>query len=269
LLAAAYGNGLFVAVGRQGGVVTSPDGITWTSRDAGRTDNDLTAVAFGNQMFLAVGQNGRLFTSANGIAWSNIYQGTAGRSVAGMSNAFVLVGASGSILATTDGQVLQTVPSGITNDLNSVTYANGLFGAAAKQGRIILSSNIVNWVGSTVNTNADWADFSFGDGGSYVAVAETGALALSGVIPPDVGGKVQTIGATQFLTLSYSRLKSATNLSYVTAASSNLTTWASGVLYTLPVETNDYGPTLRIGVRDSAPVTSAPKRFLKLTITPF
>jgi len=269
LLAAAFGGGLFVVVGRQGSVITSPDGNTWTSRDAGRTDNDLTAVAFGNQMFLALGHAGGLFTSANGSTWSNIYQGTSGqRSVAGKSNAFVMVGLSGMILATTDGRVLQSVPSGATNDLNSVTYANGLFAVAAKQGRLIFSSNIVEWVKVTINTNANWGDFYFGDG-LYVAIAETGEVALSGIIPPNVGGKLQSIGTTQFLTLSYSRLKSATNVSYVTAVSSNLTTWFSGAPYTLPAETNDYGATLRIGVRDSVPKSAAPKRFLRLIVAPF
>src|SRR5437660_10491102 len=105
---------------------------------------------------------------------SNFYPGTFGqRSVAGTSNALVMVGLSGTILATTDGQHLQPLASGVTNDLNSVSFANGSFWATGNQGRIILSSNIVNWVVSTINTNADWRDLSYGNG-LYVAVSESG-----------------------------------------------------------------------------------------------
>jgi hypothetical protein len=35
-----YGNGLFVAVGRFGTILTSPDGVSWTARTSG-TGNDL------------------------------------------------------------------------------------------------------------------------------------------------------------------------------------------------------------------------------------
>jgi len=178
LLGVAHGNGIFLAVGRQGRAATSVDGVAWTSRYAGRTDNDLISVAFGNEMFLALGHVGRLFTSPNGVDWSNVFQGTAGkRSVAGRSEAFVMAGVSGTILATTDGQVLQTVPSGVTNELKSVTFVNGEFWAVGKEGRILSSSNIVDWLVSIVNTNVDWSDLTHGKS-LYVAISENGFVAL-------------------------------------------------------------------------------------------
>jgi hypothetical protein len=42
-----YGNGLFVAVGDFGTILTSPDGVSWTARTSG-TGNDLYGVAYGN-----------------------------------------------------------------------------------------------------------------------------------------------------------------------------------------------------------------------------
>jgi hypothetical protein len=58
LSSVAYGNGLFVAVGRsdagRGTILTSPDGVTWTVR-ASPTSNQLNGVTYGNGLFVAVG----------------------------------------------------------------------------------------------------------------------------------------------------------------------------------------------------------------------
>jgi hypothetical protein len=49
-----YGNGLFVAVGKYGTILTSPDGVTWTEQ-ASPTGNPLFGVTYGNGLFVAVG----------------------------------------------------------------------------------------------------------------------------------------------------------------------------------------------------------------------
>ena len=54
-----YGNNLFVAVGVSGTILTSPDGITWTSRTSG-TNNWLDGITYGNGLFVAVGLNGTI-----------------------------------------------------------------------------------------------------------------------------------------------------------------------------------------------------------------
>ena len=52
-----FGNGLFVAVASSGTsrVMTSPDGINWTSRTAAES-NCWTSVTYGNGLFVAVAQ---------------------------------------------------------------------------------------------------------------------------------------------------------------------------------------------------------------------
>src|SRR5690606_5527398 len=61
-----YGNGLFVAVAYDGTnrVMTSPDGITWTSRSAPEA-NVWYSVTYGNGLFVAVSTSGtnRVMTS--------------------------------------------------------------------------------------------------------------------------------------------------------------------------------------------------------------
>jgi hypothetical protein len=49
----SYGNNTFVAVGDAGTVISSPDGVTWTSRNSGTSN--LQGVSYGNNTFVAVG----------------------------------------------------------------------------------------------------------------------------------------------------------------------------------------------------------------------
>jgi photosystem II stability/assembly factor-like uncharacterized protein len=71
LYAIVYGHGRFVAVGGNGTIVTSPDGVIWTRCDSG-TANGLDHVAYANGIFLAAGFNGLLLRSADGIGWNPV-----------------------------------------------------------------------------------------------------------------------------------------------------------------------------------------------------
>lgn len=72
----AYGAGLFVAIGllvtgANRTYVTSPDGITWTSRTfPGSGGQDWLAMTFGGGKFVVVTTDGNFFTSTDGITWS-------------------------------------------------------------------------------------------------------------------------------------------------------------------------------------------------------
>jgi hypothetical protein len=74
-LSVTFGNGLFVAVAGSGSgnrVMTSTDGITWTSR-AAAADNVWGSVTYGNGLFLATSGTGSgncVMTSPDGINWS-------------------------------------------------------------------------------------------------------------------------------------------------------------------------------------------------------
>src|SRR5690606_27701947 len=63
----------FVAVAYNGTnrVMTSPDGITWTSRTAG--ENNWNSITYGNDIFVAVATDGtnRVMTSPDGITWTS------------------------------------------------------------------------------------------------------------------------------------------------------------------------------------------------------
>lgn len=68
--AIAYGNGLFVVVGYSGFVATSPNGVDWTLRDPGHTD-DLNDVAYVDGLWVSVGPGGKLYETTDPTgAWT-------------------------------------------------------------------------------------------------------------------------------------------------------------------------------------------------------
>ena len=69
LYGAAYGNGVFVAVGSYGVILRSEDSHTWTVERSGTQDSLLAVVRVGDQ-FAAVGDDGTLLTSPDGHVWT-------------------------------------------------------------------------------------------------------------------------------------------------------------------------------------------------------
>ena len=73
----AYGAGLFVAIGlnvvsASRVYVTSPDGITWTSRTfPGSGGKSWLLAGFGGGKFVVADSDGNFFTSTDGITWSS------------------------------------------------------------------------------------------------------------------------------------------------------------------------------------------------------
>ncbi|MBU6398983.1 MAG: hypothetical protein KGS61_01570, partial [Verrucomicrobia bacterium] len=166
-----YGNGQFVIVGGNGGIVTSPDGLTWTPRSSGIT-NGLSAVGFGNGQFVAVGGT-TILTSSNGVAWTGQASGmTDGVNAVGYgSGHWVVVGAAGTILTSTDGVAWTAQASGSTNGLYGVVFGSGQFVAVGDSGTILSSMDTVHWVQEFQNTvNMNLRCVTYGDG-RFVAAA--------------------------------------------------------------------------------------------------
>jgi hypothetical protein len=68
LFGVAHGNGLFVAVGAYGSILTSPDGMNWTPQRSGAGER-LFNVAYGNGLFVT-GHFRLVSTSTDGLKWS-------------------------------------------------------------------------------------------------------------------------------------------------------------------------------------------------------
>jgi hypothetical protein len=130
LTAVTYGNGLFVAVGNRGTILTSSDGYHWTNQVLG-TSPTLLGVAYSAGVYAAVGTSGTILTSTNGIAWtehtppsSQTLRGIAGNSSPPPNDPmrFFIVGDSGTMLYTRDLVTWVSASSAsLTNNLRGVS----------------------------------------------------------------------------------------------------------------------------------------------------
>lgn len=82
-------------------------------------------------------------------------------------------------------------------------------------------------------------------------------------------GSMITVGGSNYLTLTYTQVILATDITYVPEVSGDLQTWNSGPLYVAPVSVtaNPGGLTETVVVRDLTPATSGAARFMRLEIT--
>jgi len=79
--------------------------------------------------------------------------------------------------------------------------------------------------------------------------------------------KILPISGSNYLTLSYTHVKAATDITYIVELSGDMKTWNSGDAYTTQVGVTDKGATETVVVRDVQPVNSSTKRFIRLKIS--
>lgn len=80
---------------------------------------------------------------------------------------------------------------------------------------------------------------------------------------------LSTVSGAQYLTLTYTQVKAAADITYVPQVSGDLATWNSGASYTTLVSTtnNADGVTQTVVVRDLTAATAANQRFIRLQVT--
>ena len=141
--AVTYGNGLFVAAGLGGAIITSPDGITWTRQTNSQIWNILD-ITYGNGIFVAIGgTTSNILTSSDGIAWTQRTTPTVASaswySVTYGKNLFVVVNgsntgnASGRVMTSPDG-ITWTTRTSVNDWWYGVAYGNGYFNATSYLG---------------------------------------------------------------------------------------------------------------------------------------
>src|SRR5262249_45665076 len=159
LHAAHYANGLFVAGGRRGTLLTSSDGVSWTSRASG-IGNYVERITWANGLWVGVAEHGDITTSPNGINWTGQSTGTPYSDHEGVTfgnGLWVVVGGyfrdpqyeNGAITAIYTSRNALTwtrTPINAGKRLRDVTFAQGKFVAVGNDGLVLISSNAVDWV---------------------------------------------------------------------------------------------------------------------------
>ena len=148
----------FVGVGVGGTILTSDDGITWSTRNSGVTEN-LSGVAYGLNRFIAVGSGGTILSSTDGKNWTVKSSGitTHLEKVTFGNNKFVAVGSYNVILTSDDGNNWSKVnesPNSI-DVFSGISYGNGVFVASpagasvnSAQSKFYVSTDTTNWTGT-------------------------------------------------------------------------------------------------------------------------
>ncbi len=174
----AYGNSTFVIVGQAGTILTSSDGITWTSRSG--TSSHLYGVSYTNSTFMAVGESGTILTSSDGITWTLRTSGTSSllRGVIYGNSTFVAVGDLGTILTSSDGTSWTSRTSGTSNSLRGITYGNSTFMAVGDSGTILTSSDEITWTSQTSGTYNIFLEVIYANS-TFVLVGSSGTIYTS------------------------------------------------------------------------------------------
>ena len=177
LWGACYGGGLFVVVGENGTILTSPDGATWIARASG-TSAWLNGVTFANQLYVAVGSEGTIVTSPDGVSWTLRSQGGSRlNGIAYGNGRFLAVGEGGAFQISTNGIAWTAGNIGAARWLRGITYAENQFLVSGQDGALY-----------TTTTGETFSNISFsplaieaisGDDGYYVAAGEPGMLFTS------------------------------------------------------------------------------------------
>ncbi len=193
-----FAHGIFVAVGSNGTILTSPSGGAWAAQSSGTT-TILNGVASangggppGSAEWVVVGHNGTVLYSpvaaANswlpvpagglppGLGAALLEQITYGGPAGG--KLYVAVGWGGTIITSPDGLTWSQPTSGTAANLADAEYGGGQFVVAGWGGTILTSPNGSAWTAQSSGTGANLYDLAHGSG-TWVAVGAGGTILYS------------------------------------------------------------------------------------------
>ncbi len=134
----------WVAVGFGGRIVRSVDGSHWEVASSGSTEF-LRGVAWTGSLFVAVGTNGSILTSPDGLAWTPRDSGVSIQLLAVASNGsgVVVTGTSGNVLFSPDGITWSSVPGAAALTTFNLPWV--LWTGSHFVSQIIQSTDGLNW----------------------------------------------------------------------------------------------------------------------------
>lgn len=159
----------------------------WHQRGSDVTTEDLEAVVYGNGTFIAVGRNGVIVSSTDGVSWTSVSSGTSKwiKAIDYSNQSFKAVGWEGVYLTSTDGQQWNEQNLATTNDYHyDIIYADGLYAVVGyynditPQGNVITSVDGNNWEVDTMSFAAYHYGIAYGSN-TYVAVGSAGTIISS------------------------------------------------------------------------------------------
>lgn len=203
-----YGAGRFLAVSAQGELITSTDGVRWTTTWV-RSQFVLNSVTYGNGRFVALDSaDGDALVSLDGYHWS-FYTVTTPNSpwfaVSYGNGLFSAFSPSGHVATSMLGYVWVTHPATTVQQMNASAFGCNTFVATGQASgganNVLTSHSGMSWSATPVPTDvaADWTAVAYGanhfvtvdSAGSIATMSVTGYCGATVATPPtDVSGNV-------------------------------------------------------------------------------
>jgi endonuclease/exonuclease/phosphatase family metal-dependent hydrolase len=190
------------------GHFTSTNGSNWVLRTTGLNHATnfpaIRGIAWGANRFVAVSEGVSPGPSTPIISSNRIYTCTDGENYTALSPAgitpplnaegltgvafangrFVAIGNLGRILTSTNGIDWQTVRASDNRRWNRIRYLGGTWAAVGNAGWVAFSSDGVNWTSKTAGAESDLTDIAYRDGQFMVVGSHAMVLMTQNVAPP-------------------------------------------------------------------------------------
>ncbi len=192
----AYARGLFVAQGANNGLLTSRNGLSWTTISTPGMPNTFSKVLANDSVFLVIDNTGGVWTSADGAVWSQSLPGgvptatssqSIGRSIAEINGRIVVSGQQTLVQSTDNGLTWQNAtvnglaPSG-SNTYHKVVASNTEMlvteGSFSNPTMLHRSTNGMNFTSVTGLPAKTWVDMAW-NGSVWMLLASDGTLLRS------------------------------------------------------------------------------------------
>lgn len=213
-----WGQDRFVAVGDNGAVMTSPDGMNWTAQEP-LSSGSLSGLTWGNGLYVAVTASwpAEVFTSSDGEQWhaqsqisqTPLHEVTYARGTflaGGGSTGSICCGDDPTIFASADGsnwvpRASSGIIHGITTSTDGTFVAVGGGSERWGHGEVIMYRNLVtspdsvHWTPHSPSTPS-WLNKVIWAYGKFFAVGENGAIMESRTLPSTPKPRFATGGIT-------------------------------------------------------------------------
>lgn len=187
LQAVVYGNGTFIAVGRNGALVSSADGGVWTSLNSG-TKKWIKNITYSNQNFKAVGWEGVYLTSADGQQWNVQILATVSdyhNDIIYAGGVYVVVGyfndiaPRGNVINSLDGINWDVDTIGLAAYHYGIAYGANTYIITGSAGKILSSTDCDIWTEETSGSGSNLTSVCFANN-LFVVVGTDGVILTSG-----------------------------------------------------------------------------------------
>lgn len=264
-----YANSLFVTVGNGAGVITSIDGVTWTSRTVSPTNTTFGSVCWNGTNYVAVANLGYYYTSSNGTTWTSTFDASVasfyavsvvnGKTIAfGPNSSVILAGAPRAEVLSSGFWQMSYGAQSATNPRAMAWNGSNMYAFAGTSGQLYTSPDLVTWTGQKSPCTNSF-DKMYWLNNQFVCIGGTGLGTNLMTSPDGVTWTTRSTGnSSNYNGISYAQsLWVVVGTSGAIYTSPDLTTWTSRTIGSNQLNDIVYGNATWVTVGASGTVYSS------------